>query len=107
MTTPSSSARISLPEYLEANSSIPVATSGASGKTQGTACFCILLPIRARLALLCSKKGTIDVAIEKPWLAATSIKSTSVRDTVPGSVFILASTISSEILPSLSYGIPA
>ena len=64
--------RTNLPESRPANASIPVATSGAIGIIQGTACFCMFDPISARVPSSCSKNGIIDVANEKAWFGATS-----------------------------------
>ena len=36
---------------------MPVPMYGASERTSGTACFCMLAPIRARLASSCSRNG--------------------------------------------------
>ena len=56
---------------------MPVPTKGASGMMSGTACFCMLAPIRARWASSCSTKGMSDVATEMICLVETSISSTS------------------------------
>ena len=84
--SPSSGAITSRPVYFAASSSMPVDTSGASGATQGHACFCMFEPMSARLASLCSRNGIVEVAIENAWFAATSIKSISSRVTSPGEV---------------------
>ena len=39
------------------STSMPVLTTGTSVRSSGTACFCMLEPISARFASLCSRKG--------------------------------------------------
>ena len=60
-----------------ARPSTPVPTKGASGYTRGTACFCMLAPMSARLASSCSMKGMRAVEMETICLGETSIRSTS------------------------------
>ena len=43
---------------------MPVPMYGASARTSGTACFCMLAPIRARLASSCSRNGISAVPTE-------------------------------------------
>ncbi len=45
------------PESAATRLSMPVPTMGASGFIRGTACLCMLEPIKARFASSCSKKG--------------------------------------------------
>ena len=73
VTTPGFWAVSTSPLYLAASRSIPVATIGASGRNRGTACRCMLAPIRARLASLCSRKGIRAVATLTICLGDTSI----------------------------------
>ena len=77
----------SLPVSRDASSSIPVATSGASGITQGIACFCMLVPMSARFASLCSRNGIIEVAIEKAWFGSNVDIVDFVLGNDPGSAF--------------------
>ena len=57
--------------------------------TSGTACFCMLAPMRARLASSCSTKGISAVETETICFGETSIRSTSdggtksISDVVP------------------------
>ena len=103
VTVPSFFATTTRPVSFAASSSIPVATSGASGIRHGVACLCMLLPIRARLASSFSINGIIEVATENAWLVAISIKSTSARSMSPASPAFRTSTNSSTMLPSLSH----
>ena len=61
------------PELRAAWTSIPVPTTGASETSRGTACFCMLEPMRARLASSCSRKGMREVATETVCLGETSM----------------------------------
>ena len=73
MTSPSSSALITWPESWAAAVSMPVETSGASGRRSGTAWRCMLAPIRARLASSCSRNGIIAAATETIWRGEMSM----------------------------------
>ena len=81
VTVPSSSARIMSAASRAARPSTPVPMYGASARTSGTACFCMLAPMRARLASSCSRNGISDVAIETICFGETSIIWTSAGDT--------------------------
>ena len=63
-TTPEFLATIHTPESLATTDSKPVPTSGFSALRTGTACLCILDPMRALFASSCSKKGIKDAAID-------------------------------------------
>ena len=52
--------------------SIPVPTIGASGIKSGTACLCMLDPIRERLTSSCSKNGIIAAATDTNCFGDTS-----------------------------------
>jgi hypothetical protein len=56
-TTPSSMARIMSAASRAARASMPVPMYGASARSSGTACFCMLAPMSARLASSCSRNG--------------------------------------------------
>ena len=77
-TTPLRREMIMAPESRAVRRSMPVLTSGASGRSVGTACRCILAPIRARVASSFSMNGMQAVAIEMSCTGATSIYSTFV-----------------------------
>ena len=77
MTVPSSSARSMSAASRAAFASTPVPTYGASARTSGTACFCMLAPMSARLASSCSRNGMSDVATETICFGDTSISWTS------------------------------
>ena len=53
--------------------SMPVATIGGSVTSNGTACRCMLEPIKARLASSCSRKGIKPAETPTIWLGATSM----------------------------------
>jgi len=55
---------------------MPVPTSGASGRSSGTAWRCMLDPIRARLASSFSRNGTSAAATETSCLGETSMNCT-------------------------------
>ena len=57
VTVPGRSARTTMPLLLATDFSSPVATHGGSAFSSGTACRCMLLPIRARFASSCSRNG--------------------------------------------------
>ena len=73
---PSTSESNICPLSLATRASMPVPTKGASGVSNGTACLCILDPIRARLASSCSKNGINDVDTLTICIGETSIYST-------------------------------
>ena len=60
-------------EFRAASTSMPVATSGGSVISSGTACRCMLEPIKARLASSCSRKGIKPADTPTIWLGATSM----------------------------------
>ena len=72
VTTPPSRASSTTPESQAALYSMPVATSGASGFSSGTACLCMLEPISARFASSFSRNGIMPVATEISWRGDTS-----------------------------------
>ena len=74
-TVPPLFATIVTPESVATILSIPVPTSGLSAKSVGTACLCILDPIRALLASSCSRKGINEAAIDTICFGETSIYS--------------------------------
>ena len=82
MTVPGFLAETTSPVSLAARNSMPVATSGASGLTSGTACLCMLEPISARLASSCSRNGMSAVATLTVWRGETSMYSTSLASTM-------------------------
>ena len=92
VTVPSPSARTTSPASRAARPSIPVPTYGASVTTSGTACFCMLAPMSARLASSCSTNGMRAVETEMICFGLTSISSTSapgtksISDVVPNEV---------------------
>ena len=53
-----------VPESIAQVLSIPVPTKAFSGLKHGTACLCILEPIRALLASSCSRKGINEAATD-------------------------------------------
>ena len=74
--------------------SIPVPTSGGSGLSSGTACLCILEPMRARLASSCSKNGIRDVDTLTNCSGDTSMNRTESVCSIPTSSPRLVSTLS-------------
>ena len=60
-------------EFWAASPSRPVATSGGSVISSGTACRCMFEPIKARLASSCSRKGIKPAETPTIWLGATSM----------------------------------
>jgi hypothetical protein len=76
-TVPSSSAMTMSAASRAAAASMPVPMYGASARTSGTACFCMLAPMSARLASSCSRNGMSAVATETICFGETSMKSTS------------------------------
>jgi len=75
-TSPSLFALTKVPESSATFFSKPVPTTGASERSSGTACLCILEPIRARFASSCSRKGISPAATDTICMGETSIKST-------------------------------
>ena len=82
--------------------SIPVPTNGASARTNGTACLCILEPINALFASSFSKKGIKAAATETNCLGETSIRSTPLGSDIIKSPLNLQLTRSLEKLPETS-----
>ena len=76
-TVPAALAVTITPESRATRLSMPVATYGASVFTNGTACRCMLDPMRARLASSCSRNGIKEVEIETSWRGDISTKSIS------------------------------
>ena len=76
-TVPSVRLTTTSPVSTAARRSMPVPTSGASVIMSGTAWRCMLAPIRARLASLCSRNGIRAVATETICSGETSMYSTS------------------------------
>jgi hypothetical protein len=72
-TLPLSSATTTARESRATRSSRPVATSGASVTSSGTAWRCMFEPINARFASSCSKNGISDAATETSCLGETSM----------------------------------
>ena len=105
-TVPSASAKMTRPVSRMATSSMPVETSGTSGTMQGVACFCMFEPMSARLASSWFKNGIIEVAMEKAWFVATSMKWTWSFGTVIGVPLCLTSTDSGD-KTSFSTGVAA
>ena len=85
---PAPSATITSPASRAARASTPVPMKGASGTSSGTACFCMLAPMRARLASSCSTKGMSAVETETICLGETSIRSTSAGGTKSTSLVV-------------------
>ena len=56
-TVPERCARTTIPEFWATGFSMPVATIGGSGFSSGTAWRCMLEPMSARFASLCSRNG--------------------------------------------------
>ena len=79
-------------EYSAAIYSIPVPIKGDSGLIKGTACLCILEPIKALLASSCSKNGINPAATDVIWFGAISIRSISSFFTTKNSPSFLAET---------------
>ncbi len=52
---------------------MPVPMYGASERTSGTACFCMLAPISARLASSCSRNGINAAPTETICFGLTSM----------------------------------
>ena len=75
LTFPARRATTTAHESRAAFSSNPVPTRGASGKSSGTDCRCMLLPISARLASSCSRNGISAAAMDTNCSGATSMKS--------------------------------
>ena len=85
-TTPVRRAAIAAPESRATIGSMPVPTSGASERTSGTACRCMLEPISARLASSFSRNGMSAAATETSCFGDTSMRSTfsrGISDTSP------------------------
>ena len=85
---PLPSASSTSPASRAARASTPVPTNGASGRTSGTACFCMLAPMSARLASSCSMKGIRAVEIDTICFGETSIRSTSAGGTKSTSLVV-------------------
>ena len=68
-----SSATTTARESRATRSSRPVATSGASVTSSGTAWRCMFEPINARFASSCSRNGISDAAIETSCFGETSM----------------------------------
>jgi hypothetical protein len=77
VTVPFFAARTSRPELVATSRSMPVATTGGSVTKSGTACRCMLEPMRARLASSCSRNGIRPADTPTIWLGATSMYSMS------------------------------
>ena len=60
-------------EFRAASFSRPVATSGGSVTSSGTAWRCMFEPIKARLASSCSRKGISPAETPTIWAGATSM----------------------------------
>ena len=86
VTVPSSSAMIMSAASRAARASTPVPMYGASAFTSGTACFCMLAPMSARLASSCSRNGMSDVPTETICFGDTSMSCTSAGGTAEISV---------------------
>ena len=72
-TTPSALHTMHTPESTAALYSIPVPTKGRSVLSSGTACLCMLEPMRARFASSFSRKGIMAVATETTIFGDTSM----------------------------------
>jgi len=70
---PSREATTVEPESLATWDSMPVPTSGASERMQGTACRCMLDPISARFASSCSRNGINAAATDTSCFGDTSM----------------------------------
>ena len=101
-TTPEFLATIQTPESLATTVSNPVPTSGFSALRTGTACRCMLDPIKALLASSCSRNGIKEAAIETTCCGDTSIKSILSGDINSNSFACLTATRSSTNLLFLS-----
>ena len=98
--TPSSSAKINIPESFAALYSIPVPTIGASGIINGTAWRCMFAPISARFASSCSKNGIMAAPIETNCFGETSIPVTISLSTSIISFLYLTLTLLFTNVPS-------
>ena len=72
--------------------SIPVLTTGGSVRNSGTAWRCMLLPIKARFASSCSRKGISAAETETVCRGLISTYCTSLLDTVAKSPCTRANT---------------
>ena len=84
-TVPAFSASTTSPVSTAARYSRPVPTSGACVIISGTACRCMLAPIRARFASLCSRNGISAVATETICAGVTSMNSISFGEAITAS----------------------
>ncbi len=75
-TTPARRAPMAAPESRATTASMPVPTKGASARTSGTACRCMLEPISARFASSFSRNGMSAAATDTSCFGDTSIRST-------------------------------
>ena len=73
VTSPSPSAVTTWPESIAVCRSMPVPTSGISGRTSGTAWRCMFEPISARFASSCSRNGISDAATDTICFGETSM----------------------------------
>ena len=88
-----------VPESTAQVRSMPVPTSGFSGRRQGTAWRCMFEPISARLASSCSRNGISEAATETICDGATSMYSTRSGATSCVSPLIRTDTRSPVSLP--------
>ena len=99
-TTPPRLAITQPPESRATRPSMPVPTSGVSVRTVGTAWRCWLVPMRARLASSCSRKGTSAAATDTSCLGETSMYWMVAGSFLVNSFKCRTSTASSMKLPS-------
>ena len=107
VTTPGVFAWATWPLSTATRCSMPVATSGASGRRSGTACRCMFDPISALLASSCSRNGIRAVETLTICMGETSIRSTSSTDSMAGSAWVRVSTLSGMSCPRSSVGMLA
>ena len=103
-TTPSRRATTVTPESRATTRSIPVPTSGASVRSRGTACRCMLEPMRARFASSFSRNGMSDAATDTSWFGDTSMNSTCSGRTMVNSPPMRAEMRSAVKCPLASSG---
>jgi c-di-GMP-binding flagellar brake protein YcgR len=73
ITSQSSRATTTYQEFSQTILSIQVQTTGDSGLTSGTACLIMFVPISARVASSCSRKGSNAVSTDIICFGETSI----------------------------------
>ena len=74
-TVPASGALITRPIANGTSASIPVPTTGEDALNKGTACDCMFVPIKARIASSCAMNGISEAATPTTWRGTRSIYS--------------------------------